>query len=330
MSELRWHPIHRQWVITATDRQARTFLPPRDYCPLCPTTPGGFASEIPVDSYHIAVFENKFPSLREHPSHVAVAPTALSPVEPAVGACEVIVYTPQHDATFASLSIAQIQRLIAVWTDRYQQLGARNDVKYVFIFENKGEVIGVTLHHPHGQIYAFPFVPPVPQSELDAAEEHFASTGRCLFCDILQQELDDGRRVVAANQRFVAFIPFFARWPYEVYVMPRRHVADLTGLAADDRRALAEILKDVTQGYDTLFDRSLPYMMVLHQQPTDQKAYPHYHFHIEFYPPNRSATKLKFLAGVETGCGSWINDTLAEEKADELRTAIGQASGLAY
>jgi UDPglucose--hexose-1-phosphate uridylyltransferase len=319
VSELRWHPILRQWVITATTRQERTFLPPKDFCPLCPQVPGG---EIAAPSYDIVVFENRFPSLQRLPPEPAVAPTPLSPVRPAQGTCEVVVYTQRHDVTFAGLDVLQIEKLIAVWQDRYRALGARPDVDYVFIFENKGEVIGVTLHHPHGQIYATPFVPPIPEQELRSAADHFAETGRCLFCDVLRVEEDDGRRLVAGNDRFAAFIPFFARWPYETYVFPRRHLQSLDEFDAADRRDLARLLKRLTLGFDGLFGFSLPYMMVMHQRPTAGKEYPGAHFHIEFYPPNRSATKLKYLAGVESGAGSYINDTLAEEKAAALRAAL--------
>ncbi len=161
MSELRWHPLLSQWVITATTRQERTFLPPKDYCPLCPQAPGG---EIAAATYDMVVFENRFPSLQRHPPVPAVAPTPLSPVEPAQGTCEVIVYTPRHDLTFAGLEVRQIEKLIMVWQDRYRALGARPDIAYVYFFENKGEAIGVTLNHPHGQIYALPFIPPYPRA----------------------------------------------------------------------------------------------------------------------------------------------------------------------
>ncbi len=319
MSELRWHPLLGEWVATATHRQERTFLPPADFCPLCPTKPGGFPTEIPAATYDIVVFENRFPSLRPDPPAPAVAGTELYPVRPGQGECEVIVYTPNHQATLATEPVEQIDKLVQVWTDRFAELGARAYIDYVFIFENKGEAIGVTLHHPHGQIYGYPFVPPRVQRELEQAHAHHAQTGRCLLCDIIGAEQLDGQRIVAANDSFVAYIPFFARYPYEVHISSTRHLQALTDMSRDEQRALAAIIKQIISAYDRLFDISFPYMMVLHQRPTDGRAYAYYHFHIEFYPPLRTQTKLKYLAGSETGAGMFINDTLAEEKAAELR-----------
>ena len=222
MSELRWNPVLQEWVITATQRQDRTFLPPADYCPLCPTRPGSdFPTEVPRPDYEIVAFENKFPSLRAEPPAPAVAPGELYQVAPAQGICEVILYTPEHGGTLADRSVEEIDRLIQVWTDRYLELGALDFVKYVLIFENKGQVIGVTLTHPHGQLYAFPFIPPKLQRELDAARAHRERTGGCLFCDLVAEELKDGRRIVWQNDCWLAVIPFFARWPYEIHLLTK-------------------------------------------------------------------------------------------------------------
>lgn len=319
MSELRWNPLLGEWLATATQRQDRTFLPPADYCPLCPTKPGGFPTEIPEPTYDIVAFENKFPSLRRDPPEPAVEGTDLYPVRPGIGICEVIVYTPNHSSTLAREPVEQIDKLVRVWTDRFRELAALEYVDYVFIFENKGEAIGVTLHHPHGQIYAYPFIPPHIERELEQSAAHHERTGGCLICDIAAEERRDGRRIITENESFIAYIPFFARYPYEVHIASLRHLGDLTELARAEQRDLAEILKMVIAAYDRLFDISFPYMMVLHQRPTDGGAHEHYHFHIEFYPPLRTKTKLKYLAGSESGAGVFINDTLAEEKAAELR-----------
>jgi UDPglucose--hexose-1-phosphate uridylyltransferase len=325
VSELRWHPLLGEWVATATHRQGRTFLPPADFCPLCPTAPGGFPTEIPEETYDIVAFENLFPSLTPEPPEPAVEGTELYPVRPGRGVCEVIVYTPHHNSTLADEPVEQIYKLVRVWTDRSNELGALPFVDYVFVFENKGEAIGVTLHHPHGQIYGYPFVPPRVARELEQSRAHHDATGRCLLCDIVAEELRDGRRVVAENDAFAAYLPFFARYPYEVHIASRRHLQALADLSDDEQRRLAELLKSVIAAYDRLFDLSFPYMMVLHQRPTDGGDYGHYHFHVEFYPPLRTATKLKYLAGSETGAGVFINDTLAEEKAAELRAHIRPA-----
>lgn len=325
MSELRWHPLLEQWVITATHRQDRTFLPPADYCPLCPTKPGGFPTEVPSATYDFAVFENKFPSLQASPPPPAVAATPLSDVREAQGACEVVLYSPEHGATLATMPLERIRHLCAVWKDRYLDLGAKPFVKYVLVFENKGEAVGVTLHHPHGQIYGFPFVPPVAERELAAAARHHAATGRCLFCDALAQEKADGRRIVLEGERFVAFIPFFARYPFETYLAPKAHQPSMADWTAADMDDLAAVLKGLLLKFDALFGFSLPYLMIVHQAPTDGAEHPGAHLHFEFYPPNRSAKKLKYLAGCEAGGGTFINDTLAEETAAELRR-VGPAS----
>ena len=319
MSELRWNPQLGDWVITATHRQGRTFLPSRDFCPLCPSRDGLPATEIDRADFEVAVFENRFPSLQPRPPEPAVVGTALTPVAPAIGACEVVVYTPRHDWALARADLPHLRRLIAVWAHRTLELGARPEIASVFVFENRGEAIGVTLHHPHGQIYAYPHLPDVLRREAENGQAHRFEHGSCLWCDVLAQELGDGRRVVAATGTWVASVPFFARWPYEVHLTPRRHVGwlhELTGAEADD---LARVLKAVLVKYDALFGIPLPYVMAVHQRPTDGGDHAGYHLHIEFYPPNRTADKLKYLAGSEAGAGAFINDTLPEETAARLR-----------
>ena len=322
MSELRWNAFLREWLITATHRQDRTFLPPADYCPLCPTRPGHASTEIDRADFDIAVFENRFPSLRRSPERPSVEGSDLAPVRPSYGVCEVVVYTPRHDATLADASTEHIERLIAVWAHRTEALGALEGVEYVFVFENKGEAIGVTLSHPHGQIYAYPYLPPLIDREVGAAALHPADHGACLWCEVQEQELADGRRIVAQNDDWVAGVPFAARWPYEVHLVSRRHMGWLHELGTGERRALAEILGSLLRGYDRLFGFSLPYIMAIHQRPTGSAPSDDYHLHLEFYPPNRTETKLKYLAGSEAGAGAFINDTLPEETAPRLRAAI--------
>jgi UDPglucose--hexose-1-phosphate uridylyltransferase len=180
MSELRWNPWLGEWTATATHRQNRTFLAPADHCPLDPTRPGGFPTEIPESTYDIVVFENRFPSLSANPPAPTVEGSELYPVRPSEGVCEVVVYTPEHDSTLGRQPVEQIYKLVQVWTDRFAELGDLELVDYVFIFENKGEAIGVTLHHPHGQIYAYPFVPPRVKTEIEQSQKHFGKTGNCL------------------------------------------------------------------------------------------------------------------------------------------------------
>jgi UDPglucose--hexose-1-phosphate uridylyltransferase len=319
MSEKRWNPVLGEWVVTATHRQDRTFLPPAGYCPLCPTAAGGFPTEVPRDNYDFVVFENKFPSFKRDPLEPVAVPTDLYPVEPSNGICEVVLYSSAHASTLTDLSLEKMTQLVRVWKDRYEELGARKDIDYVFIFENKGEAIGVTIHHPHGQIYAFSYIPPKAQREIDNEIAHHVETNRCLHCDIIAQECRSQTRLVAENEQFVAFVPFYARYPYEVHLYARNHIRSMSEFTEEIETGLAQILKVVLEKYDNLWGFSLPYMMVMHQAPTDGRNYPGSHFHIEFYPPYRTADKLKYLAGCESGAGTFVNDTLPEDKALELR-----------
>ncbi len=319
MSELRWNPLLEEWVVTATHRQERTFFPPADYCPLCPTAPGHFPTEVPAPDYEIVVFENKFPTFHREPPAPAVTGSDLYPVQPARGICEVVLYSPQHEGTLTDMSVDEIHKLISVWTDRYQELGRLDYVHYVFIFENRGEAVGVTLSHPHGQIYAFPYIPPIVQRELDACRRHRERTGHCLLCDILREEKADGRRIVAGNTSFLALVPFYARYPHELHIMAEKHQFSLSDLKPAEQRDLALLLKTVLVKYDGLYGFPLPYMMVMHQVPTDGGTYDYYHFHIEFYPLLRTRDKLKYRAGCESGAGTFITNALPEEWATELR-----------
>lgn len=300
MSELRWHPLLEEWVTVAPWRQDRTYHPPADHCPLCPTRPGMPETEIPEPDYHIAVFENRFPAY-DHDQ----------------GRCEVVCYTPDHDSSLGEQSVEHIRDLIEVWRDRTFELGRLDGVRYVFVFENRGEAIGVTLSHPHGQIYGYPFMPPVIGRELAAERRHMRKTGHCLYCDVIEGE-SSGVRTVLRDERWIAFVPAFARWPYEVHLAPLQHRGGLLDLDPADDASLARSLKAMLQKYDRLFGRPLPYVMAMHQRPP-RGAHRQHHFHIEFYPPNRTATKLKFLAGSEIGAGAFILDARAEDTAAELR-----------
>ena len=324
--ELRWNPLLAEHVIVSTGRQSRTFLPPPEYCPLCPTAgPDAFATEVPATTYELAAFENRFPSFR--PDAPAVEnESALYRRARAAGVCEVVLYSPDHDASLATLPEAQTRHLVDVWCDRYADLAARDDVRYVFIFENRGKEIGVTLTHPHGQIYAFPFIPPKVQQEQAAAFLHFQRTGRCLQCDIVAEEIAHsarpGGRVVATEPGFIAYVPFAAHFPYEVHVAATAHRESLDDITPHERDSLARILRAVQSAYDNLWAFPMPYTMVMHQRAADAVARPSDHLHIEFTPPYRTKDKLKYLAGVETGAGTFINDTAPEEKAAELRNAL--------
>jgi UDPglucose--hexose-1-phosphate uridylyltransferase len=304
VSELRFNELRGEQVAYAIHRQDRTFLPTREHCPLCPTHPGGPVTEIPLPAYEIVVFENRFPAF-----------------ESTQGAAEVVVYTDDHDSSFGALTPQRAEALMWVWRQRYEELAARENIDYVLIFENRGVEVGVTLHHPHGQIYGYPFLPPVPALEL-AADERL---GGCAPCALLARELSDGERLLFENEAAVVYVPAAARWPYEAHVVMREHRPSLPHCSPEELRLLAEALQTLVRGYDALFARPFPYIMAVHQATTRAGGGEDGHLHVEFYPPLRTAEKLKYLAGSEQGAGMFISDVLPEESAAELREAIAGA-----
>jgi UDPglucose--hexose-1-phosphate uridylyltransferase len=235
VSERRYDPTHDEWVTFATHRQDRTYKPSTAPCPLCPTRPGHPPTEIPREHVDIAVFDNRFPSLTTHPPAPSVRGTDLVPVEPAYGHCEVVVFTDDHDATLASVGVARVRLLVEAWAQRVADLAADERIRYVMPFENKGEAVGVTLHHPHGQIYAYPDVPPRPARELTAGRRHHDRTGRCVFCDVVAQEAGGPRQVVAGTH-FLAGVRPWARFPYEIDIWSRAHVGTLPELDGPPHR----------------------------------------------------------------------------------------------
>jgi UDPglucose--hexose-1-phosphate uridylyltransferase len=307
VSQERFNELRGEEVVYAIHRQDRTFLPAREHCPLCPTRAGGDATEIPREAFEIAVFENRFPAF-----------------EPPRGAAEVIVYSDEHEGSLGTLSPERAEALMWVWRHRYAELGARDDVRYVMIFENRGVEVGVTLHHPHGQVYAYPFLPPVPERERAAD----ARTGGCAVCKLLDAELRDRERVVYESEHVACYVPYAARWAFEAHVVVRSHRASLLACAAAELRSLAHALQALVRGYDALFERPFPYVMAVHQAPTDgvEEDSDGGHVHVEFYPPLRTAEKLKYLAGSEQGAGTFIADTIPEESAARLREAIAHAA----
>jgi UDPglucose--hexose-1-phosphate uridylyltransferase len=308
VSELRWHPLLREWVVVAVARQDRPQMP-KDWCPFDPGS-----GRVP-DHYDVYLYPNDFPAFS--PDNPPFDPSPdLFKTTGARGSCDVVLYHPNHNLQPSEMPVAHWRLVVDLWTRRFRELAANPDVQYVFIFENTGAAIGVTMPHPHGQIYAFPFIPPLAKRELDAAVE---SSG-CLYCKILDTELADGRRVVAENASFVAFVPFYARFPAEVQIYSRRHFGTLNDLTNQEAGDLASIISIIRRKYDHLFGFPMPLMMMLRQSPV-KGEHPYFHFHVEFLPIQRSATKLKYLAGVETGCGTYLNDTEAEERALALRAA---------
>jgi UDPglucose--hexose-1-phosphate uridylyltransferase len=315
--QLRWHALLKQWVVVSTHRQERPQMP-ADWCPFCPGS-----GSVP-DDYDVYLYPNDFPafSLSAEPFD----PNQLDPDQDnlfaatgARGACDVVLYSPHHTLPPSQLTVEGWHKVIALWTRRTRELLANPDIAAVAIFENCGEFIGVTMPHPHGQIYAMPFIPPIVRIELDSAAAYAtAHYGACLFCALLQGELSDRSRLVFENQDFVSFVPFAARFPAEMLIYSRRHIRHLTELTETELESLAETISLIRRKYDNLYGFPLPLMMLVKQAPAKETRRP-YHFHIQFLPLQRSATKHKYLASIETGFGTFLADTGPEDMAAKLR-----------
>ncbi len=315
-SHLRWHPLRSEWVAYAGHRQGRTFLPPAEHNPLAPSDDPQRPSEVPTGDYDVAVFDNLFPTFADSTNG---APREIVETRPAHGACEVVVFTQNPRGSLGELPLSHIELILEVWGERYADLGRRDTVQYVMPFENRGVEVGVTLHHPHGQIYAYPFVPPIAAVEL-AAQREYRRQHRCgLLEHLLADEIADGRRIIHLSDSAAAIVPVCARYAYEVWVAPRRAAQSFADLSSDERAGLARALKTVLLKFDRLWDRAFPYVMVVHQAPTDGHDHPEAHLHIAFYPPYRMRDRLKYLAGSELGAGVFTADTLPEATAAELR-----------
>jgi len=321
-SQLRWDALLGEWVVIAAHRQTRTFLPPADQCPLDPSRPGR-PTEVPESDYQVVVFENRFPSLATAVG-TDVPPTApgapLAELRPGFGRCEVVLFTSDHDQHFAGLGRERARLVIDVWADRTAELGALDGVEQVFCFENSGEEIGVTLSHPHGQIYAYPFVTPRVERILASVRRHRDATGGDLFAEVVESERT-GPRVVASNEHWVAFVPAAARWPYEVQLFPTRRVPDLPALDDAERDALAEVYLDVLGRFAHRMDTPMPYIAAWNQAPV-REGRDEWWLHLQLFSIRRAESKLKYLAGSESGMGAFITDTNPEDVAEQLRAVV--------
>ncbi|MYU06312.1 galactose-1-phosphate uridylyltransferase [Streptomyces sp. SID8366] len=309
-SEIRRDPLLGDRVAVASHRQGRTYHPPADQCPLCPTE-GERLSEIPDSSYDVVVFENRFPSLAGDS-----------------GRCEVVCFTSDHDASFADLTPEQGRLVLDAWTDRTAELSQLPCVEQVFCFENRGAEIGVTLGHPHGQIYAYPFTTPRTALMLRSLADHqTAHGGENLFDAVLERELAGGR-VVLAGEHWVAFVPYAAHWPYEVHLYPRRRVPDLLALDEAARTEFPQVYLELLRRFDRIFgpgEPPTPYISAWHQAPFgaltgfDGVTREDFALHLELFTIRRTSGKLKFLAGSESGMSVFINDVPPERAAERLR-----------
>jgi UDPglucose--hexose-1-phosphate uridylyltransferase len=328
--EERWHPLREEWVIIAAHRQNRpwsgetlerveTTVPA--YLPDCYLCPGNLRVSGQRNAAYEGtfVFDNDLPCVGSDAPEQMAAPKGFYRQQPAQGRARVVCYSPKHNLALAELEVAEVENLLRVWQEQYTELGSRSEIKHVLIFENKGEAVGVSNPHPHCQIYATNFVFKTIETEARAGQRYLQETGRVLFQDILAAEREDGRRIICENATAIAFMPYFARYAYEVYVAPKRTVPDVAALTESEVSDLAAVLKSVLVRFDNLWQLPFPYVMPLHQAPTDGGDYRGFHFHIEFHTPLRRPNLLKYLAGPEIGGGNFLSDTAPEEKAAELR-----------
>ncbi|BCU82205.1 galactose-1-phosphate uridylyltransferase [Polycladomyces abyssicola] len=313
--ELRYNPLLDDWTMVASNRSHRPTMP-KDFCPFCPGS-----GKVP-DDYDVYAYDNDFPALMPDPPEPDPVGSSLYQTRKARGKCEVILYSPEHTVTLPQLSVNHIEKLVDLWTERFIELGKDPAHQYVLIFENRGEECGVTMPHPHGQIYAYSQMPLKIRTELANCQKHHERTGRCLICDMNREEQAFRQRVIAENDSFLAYLPFFTDYPYGLFIVSKSHKTALPDFTRKEKRDLSEMLKHMTGTMDTLFDRLFPYMMVLHQRPVngdDVEAY--YHFHIEFYPPLRDRNKLKYYASSEMGAWAACNPNAVEQTAEQMREA---------
>jgi len=320
LTELRYNPLEDRYVMTAGHRQARPQMP-TDGCPFCPGS-----GKVP-EHYRVYAYPNDFPALSDPPWETTQPDRDLYHVLPARGHCEVILYTPDHHGSIANLPDDHLLDLFRLWRERYEFFGKKKEIRYVLIFENKGAVIGVTMPHPHGQLYAFPFIPPRLEKELRQAEEYYRRTGQNLLNTIRDQEIEDGLRVIFQEEEFTAFIPFFADFPYEVHIHPNSDEVSLSDF--DDARGLQlmRTIRLMVRTYNCLYGFELPFMMSLHQKPTESREYPGFRFYVKFTPLHRGRDNIKYCATCETVGNAHCNPSYPEQRAEELRQAFRKAQG---
>lgn len=316
MAELRYNPLTKDWIMVASHRQARPQMP-ADWCPFCPGS-----GRVPDGGFDVLRYPNDFPALSVSPPPPDDVATELFVLRPAYGSCEVILYSDRHDAALRDLPDEQVHKLARLWREAFVDLSSDPEIKYVYIFENRGEAVGVTMPHPHGQVYAYPYIPKRLEQEAQSAGEHFRATGRNLFAELLQEERRDGRRIVFENECFTVYVPFFSPVTYGVYVGVNRPVPHVGAMTEAELDALGEVVRDCAGMYDHLFGTDFPYMMCMHNAPVNSgEDLDIWQFHIEYVPPMRAADKQQFFASSETGAGAWCNPNCPEEKAAELRAA---------
>jgi UDPglucose--hexose-1-phosphate uridylyltransferase len=328
----RWNPLLGEWVVFAPVTGGRPWggsvvkpvkIDLVEYDPECYLCPGvqRESGNINPEYQDTFVFDNDFPSLSSDNTIDNNSGYSVRDV-PAKGVCRVVCFSPKHNSTLAVMENDRIVSVISCFRDQFEDLAGRSEIENVLLFENKGEIIGVSNPHPHGQVYATDFVPRIISVQYSHAKEHLEKSGGCLYCSILEEEINDGSRIVTQNSQCVAFVPYFARHTYEIHIYPRRHVSFITELCEDELKSFSELYHEILIRYDNLFQMPFPNITIFMNAPCAQTIDPGpFHFHVEFCPPLRSRDTMKYMAGFETGGGNVVNPSQPGESAVKLRNS---------
>jgi len=320
MAEFRYDPFTSSWVIIASSRQARPTMP-KDYCAFCPGS-----GKVPDEGYKVMRYPNDFPAMQLEPKDPDDVANDFFKVMPTYGKCEVILYSDDHNGSVATLDDEHIDALGLLWKEIFEEYKKEENIKYAFIFENKGEEVGTTMPHPHGQSYGYGFIPEKIETELTSGAKYYEEEGKCLWCDFIENEIKEDKRVIFETDHFIVILPFFSQYPYGVYLFSKDHAQSFSDFDDAIMMELSRCVRSVARMFDCIFDRPFPYMMGIHNAPVDGKDYSDvWHFHIEFFPPLRDSNKIKFNASSETACWAHCNPTCPEEKAVELRQAYNKS-----
>ena len=324
MSSLRYNPLLNTYTIVAANRQHRPNMP-KDWCAFCP----GEGKKVPND-FDVFLYPNDFPALSYANENIEQNDNPLYETHGAKGACEVVLYSPKHDAQIYELSDEHVQKLVQLWIERFNFHKEYKKVKYIFPFENRGEDVGVTMPHPHGQIYAYPFIPLKLKTELDNCKTYFETHQKNMFDEILLEETKDRQRIIFESETFSIFLPYFTDYPYGIFIVSKKEKLYINDFNDAEQLELAIVLKKAVKMFDNLYDCIFPFMMCVHQGVVNSNEYleadqrKFYRFHIEFYPPWRAKNVIKYYASSETGAWAATNTKSVEETAIELRTALNK------
>lgn len=318
MAELRYNPLLDDWTMVSADRSKRPDMP-KDFCPFCPDS-----GKVPTD-YDVLKYDNDFPILSQNPPQPDEVGSDFYKTDYSYGKCEVILYSPDHDGKFYDLSQAHIEKLVRLWQERFEDLNTDEKIKYIMPFENKGKEVGTTMIHPHGQIYAYAKMPLRLKLELKNSMDYFKETGENIFDRLIKEERAFKERIIFENDSFIVFLPFFANYPFETYIVAKDKISSFSDFTDKTVSDFAKTLKELTKAFDYVYNKPFPYMMAIYQEPVNSPEYAgahdFYRFNVKFFPPLRGENSIKYNASSETAAWVHGNPRRVEETAEELRRA---------